>query len=213
MVRLATPERCAILSRMRTVLLFAAVIGVGVAIGVGLKQASSDHPAAGIPAPSRPSATATQRKLAGSPPALAALHARGDTLLGSDMATFKAELAKLKGHPVVVNLWASWCGPCHAEAPIFQRVALDRGREVAFLGIDYLDSHDGAKRFFGLYPVSYPSVQDPKGKIHDALGARGAPATIYYDKRGHLTLVHDGPYDSVAALNDDIDRYAVQIKP
>ena len=128
------------------------------------------------------------------------------------MTTFKAELAKLKGHPVVVNLWASWCGPCHAEAPIFQRVALDRGRDVAFLGIDYEDSRSGAQRFFGLYPASYPSVQDPKGKIHDALHAIGVPATIYYDKRGRLVLVHSGPYSSVAALNDDIDRYAAQIK-
>lgn len=195
---------------MRTVLLFAVVVGVGVAVGIGLKQASSSDSGTGVPRGIHPSAADVRAKLAGAPAPLAALHARADDLLPGGKARLKAELAKLKGHPVVVNAWASWCGPCNVEAPVFQRVALERGRSVAFLGVDEKDSRGGARRFAARYPMSYPSIEDGDGEIYNAQGLQGMPSTIFYDRRGRRTIIHAGPYSSEADLNADIDRYAVR---
>src|ERR1700684_3081728 len=89
----------------------------------------------------RLTAAQTSMLLAGSPPALAALHAQGGVLLEGD--ALHARLATLKGYPVVINKWASWCVPCREEFGAFQRVAAEYGRRVAFLGIDSADSSRG----------------------------------------------------------------------
>ena len=71
----------------------------------------------------------------------------------------------MKGYPVVVNQWASWCGPCRAEFPWFQNASAKYGKKVAFLGVDSQDSDDAAKTFLGEYPVPYPSYTDPDKEI------------------------------------------------
>ena len=100
----------------------------------------------------------TRRSFAGAPPPLAALHDQASELLDGGADAFKARLAKLRGYPVVVNKWASWCGPCRAEFPYFQRqVARSTAREVAFLGVDSNDNDGDAREFLSEYPVTYPS--------------------------------------------------------
>ena len=73
----------------------------------------------------------------------------------------------LRGYPVVVNVWASWCGPCRFEFPHFQRAAAAYGKRVAFLGIDSQDSDDAAATFLREEPVPYPSYTDPDEEIAD----------------------------------------------
>lgn len=194
---------------MRTAALFALVIALGAAIGIGLKQASSDGDAASAyPEALKPSAQEVEDKLGGAPAPLAALHAQSNELLGGERAALRKRLAEVEGYPAVVNVWASWCGPCRAEMPVFQRVALDRGREIAFIGVNLKDERGAAKRFLERAPLSFPSYEDPDGEIYDWYGLAGAPATVFYDQRGRRAFVHQGPYESAEELEEDIDRYA-----
>jgi thiol-disulfide isomerase/thioredoxin len=147
--------------------------------------------------------------LAGSPPALRALHAQSNRLLGGGPAAFRARLRELRGQPVVVNKWASWCGPCRAEFPFFQRLATRLGRRVAFLGVNSNDNDSDAKAFLRRYPVSYPSYRDPGQRVAKVFGATLAfPTTAFYDARGRLAYVHQGAYATQAKLREDITRYA-----
>lgn len=147
--------------------------------------------------------------LRGAPPPLAALHRQGGELLGGGLAAFEQRLEGLRGHPVVVNKWASWCGPCRAEFPHFQSQAARWGTRVAFLGVDSDDSSDAAETFLGEYPVPYPSYSDPDLEIAaEALGARNEfPATAFFDESGERVYVHLGQYASEADLAADIRRY------
>ena len=162
------------------------------------------------PRSAAPDSPGSQRAvLAGSPAPLAALHRQANRLLGGGTAAFRARLRELRGHPVVVNKWASWCPPCRSEFPFFQRQALRRGRRIAFLGVDSNDSASDARAFLRKLPLSYPSYSDPKLGIAAELHAVQAfPATSFYDREGKLSYVHLGGYPSERKLAADIARYA-----
>lgn len=194
---------------MRTALLFVAVVAAGVAIGVGLKQASESEPTTLASRAIHPSAAEVDAALGGAPAPIAALHDRAGQILPGGTKRLRAELAALRGHPVVVNAWASWCGPCNVEAPVFQRVALKRGRSVAFLGLNAKDNRAAAHRFLRRYPMTYPSVEDPKGSAYESLKAGYLPSTVFIDAAGKVRIVHSGQYTKDADLEADIDRYAV----
>ncbi len=161
------------------------------------------------PESAAPAAPATKQALAGSPPPLASLHAQANELLPGGPAAFRERLAELKGFPVVVNKWASWCGPCREEFPHFQRQAVKRGKEVAFIGVNSMDNDGNAKAFLADYPVTYPSYKDGDGKTSKVFeGSYAFPTTAFYDKRGRLALVKPGGYKTEADLVKDIERYA-----
>jgi len=163
---------------------------------------------AAAPRSAAPSRAAAVQALAGSPQPLAALHAQANRLVGGGAAAFRARLAELRGHPVVVNKWASWCGPCRFEFPFFQRLGVQLGKRVAFLGVDAEDNDGDATAFLRRYPVTYPSYRDPDQKVARVFGATLAfPTTAFYDARGRLTFVHQGAYASEAKLREDIARY------
>jgi cytochrome c biogenesis protein CcmG/thiol:disulfide interchange protein DsbE len=150
------------------------------------------------------------KALAGAPAPLAQLYAQGNRLLPGGVEAYERRIAALKGHPVVVNVWASWCGPCRFEFPYLQRVAADYGRRVAFLGIDSQDSSDAARTFLAEAPLPYPSYTDPGQDIAESIGAHlGLPDTAFYDRRGNLVHLRQGPYDSPAELRADVKSYAL----
>jgi thiol-disulfide isomerase/thioredoxin len=162
------------------------------------------------PRSAAPSAAAERAALRGSPPALASLHAEQGRIEEGGVAAFHARLQTLRGNPVVVNKWASWCGPCRAEFPFLQRVSVAYGRRVAFVGLNSGDAVPAARRFLRAAPVSYPSYEDPKEKIAQAIGAPlGYPITQYYSRRGELMFSHSGAYANQAALERDVRRYAL----
>lgn len=111
---------------------------------------------------------------------------------------------------MVVNKWASWCGPCREEFPVFRRVALEMGREVAFLGVNSLDDDDAARRFLAEHPVGYPSFRDPDHEVAKVFkGNAGFPTTAFYDARGRFRIAKQQPYRTPAELRADIERYAL----
>lgn len=152
---------------------------------------------------------ALRAALTGSPPALAQLHDRSDQLLGGGVSAFKGELRRLRGLPIVVDVWASWCGPCRAEFPLFQVASARFGRHIAFLGVDTLDASSDARGFLSKFPVPYPSYDDPSGNIARSLvPTQGVPITVYIDRAGRTAYFHQGAYRSERDLIGDIRHYA-----
>jgi thiol-disulfide isomerase/thioredoxin len=157
------------------------------------------------------SAGELEAALKGAPAALGRLYSRPNQVVDGGTAAFRRQLEELRGYPVVVNKWASWCHPCRSEFPFFQRIAAAEGKQVAFLAVDSLDSRDGAQRFLKRYPVPYPSYFDPDGKIARLFrGDRVSPPTAFFDRRGQLVLTKQGQYSSAQALAADVARYALR---
>jgi thiol-disulfide isomerase/thioredoxin len=155
------------------------------------------------------SAAQFRTALAGAPPELRAIYAQRNRLVGGGAEAFRRQLAALRGHPVVVNKWASWCGPCRFEFPFFQRLARKYAGKVAFLAVDSRDNDGDARKFLEKFPVPYPSFSDPKGEIANVFrGDRVSPTTAFYDRDGKLVLTKQGGYASRGALDEDIRSYA-----
>ena len=150
------------------------------------------------------------KALAGAPAPLAALYKEGNELLDGGTDAFEERIASLKGYPVVVNIWASWCGPCRFEFPTLQKASAAYGKRVAFLGVDSQDSDDAARTFLAEAPVPYPSYSDGQ-QIADSIDAgHGLPHTAFYDRKGDLCFQKFGVYSEEALLAADIERFALR---
>lgn len=148
--------------------------------------------------------------LAGAPAPLAAIHDQGSEVLSGGVEAYRDRLDELRGYPVIVNKWASWCGPCRFEFPAFQRLSARFGKRVAFLGVDSDDSEDAAATFLEQYPVPYPSYSDPDEEIAEEMTATNFfPSTAFYDRKGEIVYLKLGPYTSDDEFVADIRRYAL----
>ena len=163
-------------------------------------------PAASAPAVHPPTRAAAQAQLAGSPGALTALHDQAARLLGSDSA-LEARLRRLRGYPVVINAWASWCVPCRSEFPLFATASARFGRKVAFLGVNVNDTTANARSFLAAHPVSYPSYTGSTASLSWLAQIEGMPTTIFLSRTGTVRAVHTGQYQTEGTLEDDIARY------
>ncbi len=142
--------------------------------------------------------------------ALAGLRHQAGQILAGGPEAFRRLLGSLRGYPIVVNQWASWCGPCRYEFPFFQRLAQRYQARVAFLGVDSNDSRPDAAAFLKQLPVPYPTYFDPDTSIARLFhGGLAWPTTAFYDRAGRVIYVHLGAYASEAKLDADIRRYAL----
>jgi cytochrome c biogenesis protein CcmG/thiol:disulfide interchange protein DsbE len=111
--------------------------------------------------------------------------------------TGSGEIADYRGRWVLVNFWASWCGPCRSEAPALEgfhrRHARDR---FTALGINLDDTTDDARAFVARYGLTYPQLRDGDGRERrDAFGMTGFPESFVVDPDGKLALIRRGPVD------------------
>jgi thiol-disulfide isomerase/thioredoxin len=175
---------------------------------VGLVQLAGSAGTSGTP--STFSLAQMSARLSGSPAPLAALHTQADELLPGGLRALRARIAGLRGRPIVINKWASWCAPCRSEFGPFQRASVALGREVAFIGIDSGEtSRADALAFLRSFPVSYPSYYDPSQEAGDAItDSTFVPVTVFYDSAGG-EYIRQGPYLSQAKLEQDVRRYAL----
>lgn len=172
-----------------------AVAVVAIRFEAGRPPASAAADGGGAP---RVSPARARALLAGSPPALAALHRQAGRLLpAGGLAT---RLRALRGHPVLVNVWASWCPPCRDELPLLAAASARFGRRVAFLGADLEDDPPGARRLLAAAHPSFPSYAADRGEIEALAPLRGTPVTLAFDRRGNLAAQQIGAFPSYSAL-------------
>ena len=109
----------------------------------------------------------------------------------------------------MLNAWASWCPACRAEFPLLATASAQFGRKVAFLGADTNDSAGDARSFLAHHAVSYPSYSVASSDLSSLAVLEGFPTTIFVNAAGKVVFVHTGQYDTAAALDNDIEHYAL----
>ncbi len=119
----------------------------------------------------------------------------------------RVSLSSLKGTPVVLNLWASWCGPCRDEAPIFETAwERYRGKGALVLGLDLQDLSGNALAFLREYGITYPSLRDGSDASKRDLEATGVPETYIIDKRGRIALHITGQVTELRQITVPLDQ-------
>ena len=121
------------------------------------------------------------------------VHARYAPELGPTLAVVPGEA----GLPMVINFWASWCGPCYAEAPYLEDAARRYAGEVAFVGIQTQDrgALAAGRAFIDQFDLSFPNVIDDDSRTSIAFGLFGVPGTFLVHADGTVAHKHAGPVD------------------
>ena len=101
-------------------------------------------------------------------------------------STFTLKAGLQSGKPVVLNFWASWCGPCADEAPVLQNAARRYGDSMTFVGVDVQDIDSDAQAFLQKYGITYLNGSGNAGPISVQYGMRGVPETYFIAPDGHL---------------------------
>ncbi len=130
----------------------------------------------------------------------------GETLAGDALST-----SDLSGDVIVLNLWASWCGPCRGEAPALQQVSSDAAKDgVSFVGINTRDQDAAALAFEKNYDITYPSFVDDSGQLEllmaEAVPLTGIPWTVIIDRDGLIAarVLGASTYSELSNLVDEV---------
>ncbi|MFA7248775.1 MAG: TlpA disulfide reductase family protein [Dehalococcoidia bacterium] len=102
-------------------------------------------------------------------------------------------LSDYRGKSVVLNFWATWCGPCRSEMPEFQKTYAARDGDVVILAVDYRESDELVSAFRQDFGLTFPLLMDRQGTVREQYGAQGLPATFFIDRDGILRAQNLGP--------------------
>lgn len=160
-----------------------------VCAAVGVLLAASACSASAVPSASEPVRLGACPTGAGTP--IEGIHS--STLPCLADASVDVHLSAVHGRPEVINIWASWCGPCRQEMPALQRVHEKIGSRVAFVGVDVRDHRSKAFAFLRQAGVHYPQVFDVTGSFAAELRMYTVPDTLIVDRSGHIVFRHAGP--------------------
>jgi cytochrome c biogenesis protein CcmG/thiol:disulfide interchange protein DsbE len=129
---------------------------------------------------------------------------------GTDLDGTTVDLSAYRGHPVVVNFWASWCTPCRDEFELFKERLAELGPTdgLRILGVLYKDQPDLARQFVAASGATWPTVEDPDGKLAAAYRVVAPPQTYFIDADGVLRGMQIGQ-----VLAQDFDTQYAKIRP
>ncbi|HET6759747.1 MAG TPA: TlpA disulfide reductase family protein [Propionibacteriaceae bacterium] len=120
----------------------------------------------------------------------------------------EVRLAGLRGKPMMINIWAQWCGPCREEAPYLADVATTNKSELMILGIDHADPQPAlAIEFAQLSTWTYPQLADPDVVLRAALQITGPPQTFLVRPDGTIAYRHAGPFKSADEIRDLVRQH------
>jgi thiol-disulfide isomerase/thioredoxin len=125
--------------------------------------------------------------------------------LGADASR---DVRRLAGRPMLINVWASWCGPCKVELPLLARAHREWGDRVAFLGIDAQDASAEAWKALTAAGVDYPQLEDPEGRSRTPFGWNsGLPLTLFVDARGRMVGTERTPFRTYPEVRAALHRH------
>lgn len=110
------------------------------------------------------------------------------------------------GRVLVINFWASWCGPCRREAPELERFDREMRGRARLVGVDVQDAEGDARRFIRTFGWAYPNASDRAGSLTGRYGPVGLPTTFIVDRKGRIALELPGPqrYERLVEAVDEI---------
>jgi thiol-disulfide isomerase/thioredoxin len=112
---------------------------------------------------------------------------------GTDLDGHQIALADFRGHPVFLNFWASWCGPCRAEQPGLNSIARDyEPRGLRVVGVDIRDNIDQGRIYRDEFKVPYPSIFDQAARLGYAYHVDAPPSSAFIDARGIVVFTLTG---------------------
>ena len=136
----------------------------------------------------------------------------GDAPLEGELPTASpediAQYVRDDGRPAVINVWASWCGPCRSEAPLLREAWLQYGDEVLFIGVDVQDTQENAADFIAEFDLGFPHFFDPRRDVPAAWGGLGVPLTYYLTPDGEVFELHNGILDEQSLVEGIEDLLA-----
>ena len=153
------------------------------------------------------SGCALQRQLTQPDSGLGLIGKSAPSFSGTDLDGKPIQLADFTSHPVVINFWASWCGPCRAEQPAINRVAVDyKPKGVEVIGIDIRDNLDPARIYRDEFKMPYRSLFDQAARVAYGYQVDAPPSSVFIDAKGAIV------YTAPGALGEDNMRKLIDSK-
>lgn len=131
--------------------------------------------------------------------------ARGPEFTLEQLGGNAISLSALQGQVVLINYWATWCGPCRLEMPIIQARYNDGG--FAVLAVNFDESAERVQRFVDELGLDFPVLLDPGGRVQELYRVRGYPTSYFLDSEGIIRFIHIGEMSAT-----DLDRYLTQLE-